>query len=83
MARQNVTRNATDNGSSGNTKSTPSAGAQIGASNGARVTRGQHDRKRKALQELQEVKLAEQQVALAQKRLRLESELAEMEGSGN
>lgn len=36
---------------------------------------------RKAMQELREVELEEKQMALAQKRLHLEKELAEMEGN--
>lgn len=76
------TQDATDGGPPGISRTVPFAGAKIGASDDARTTETQHDRKRKAMQELQEVKLEEERVALAQKRLRLEKELAEMEGSG-
>lgn len=74
-------RDVTQNATAVDIRTMTSIGAEIGASKGSRTTR-EHDRKRKVMQELQEVKLEEQKVALAQKRLRLEKELAEMESSG-
>ena len=70
-------------GSSGNANSPPSTEAQVGASDGSSPSTDQYARKRKATQdELKEVELEEQRVALAQKKLRLQKALTEMENNG-
>jgi len=81
--KRSVTQHVTDRDSSDNTSTMLPAVADKSASIDASKTREQQDRKRKAIQELREVELEVKQLALAQKRLRLEKELAEMEGNGS
>jgi predicted phage-related endonuclease len=78
-----IKQEATDESSSGDTNPPPSIAAQIGASDGPSPSTEQYERKRKAVQdELKGVELEEQRVALAQKRLRLQKALTEMEDNG-
>jgi len=82
--KRNIKQEATGDDSSRIAGTRLLARAEVGTHDNALTSTEKHEKKRKAVQdELKEVELEEQRVALAQKRLRLQKTLAEMKETGN